>query len=169
MGTKKELKYSKEQYLKWYEKLDGMTGKYRLVLVHPGAGKSTRLKWEAIRRIVKDRKYKIAYLSKSAGKAKLFRDSIADELQKNQKLINDFGKFYDSSLKWNNEAIKVIGSGTEPTPTLSCYGITTQIEGMRPNMMILDDPIDKDTVLSPAESETMAEKLTPWIERLDIA
>jgi len=36
-------------------------------------------------------------------------------------------------------------------------------------MIIMDDPIDIDTVISKAESETMIQKLTPWLERLDIA
>lgn len=157
------------KYLSWYNKVDAMTSNYKLILVHPGAGKSTRLKWEAIRRLCQNRKYKVAYISKSSKKAALFMDSLGRELKENKRLIKDFGEFYEHGNQWNSEAIKIKGSGADPTPSISNYGATSQIEGMRPNMIILDDPIDINTILSPADCLSMEQRITPWLQRLHIA
>jgi len=157
------------KYLDWYREIDKMNSNHKLILVHPGAGKSTRLKWEAIRRITKDRHYKVAYISKSSTKAGLFMESIGKELRGNQSLINDFGTFWEHGNTWNTETIKVKGSGAEPTPTISNYGVTSQIEGMRPNLIIIDDPIDISTVLSPAECTSLEARFPNWVERLHIA
>ena len=167
------LKYGKFfdpkiKYLKWYNQIDNTTSRFKLFLVHPGAGKSTRLKWEVIKRITHDRNYKVAYISKSSNKAKLFMEGMGKELRYNEDLIRDFGVFYEPGTTWNSETIKVKGSGSDPTPTISNYGATTQIEGMRPDFIILDDVIDINTILSPAECLGMEERFLPWVQRLNL-
>lgn len=156
------------KYLDWYKEIDAMQSRFKLILVHPGAGKSTRLKWEVIRRIAQNRNYKVAYISKSSKKAGLFMESMSKELKHNKDLIADFGEFYDKDSIWNTEVIKVKGSGSDATPSISNYGATTQIEGMRPDFIILDDVIDIDTILSPAECDKIEKKIPPWIQRLNI-
>lgn len=156
------------KYLDWYRRIDETTSRFKLFLVHPGAGKSTRLKWEVVRRIANNRNYKVAYISKSSKKAALFMEAMGKELRKNQYLIRDFGEFYEHGNTWNTETIKVRGSGSDPTPSISNYGATTQIEGMRPDMIILDDVIDINTILSPAECLGMEERFLPWVQRLNL-
>lgn len=155
-------------YLEWYRDMDTVSNRFKLFLVHPGSGKSTRLKWEVLRRIADDRNYKVAYISKSSKKAALFMEAMGKELRQNKLLIESFGEFYGHGSTWNTETIKVKGSGTDPTPTISNYGATTQIEGMRPDLIILDDVIDINTILSPAECQGMEDRFLPWVQRLNL-
>lgn len=162
------------QYLAWYRQLDAFLQEnpLALILVHPGSGKSTRIGLiQCLREICLDRSIRIGYFSKTADKASYFMTSISRELRHNERLIHDFGTFFDEAdpqVLWNTRAIRVQGSErSKATPTLVNLGVASQIEGLRFDWLIMDDPIDLHTALSAAESSMMDKLFGMLIDRLD--
>lgn len=162
------------QYLSWYDDFDQHLAKNPLsmTLVHPGSGKSTRVgRQQCVRDICEDRTIRIGYFSRTQGKAALFMSAVGRELRFNQEIINDYGIFYDPhdpKVVWSNEIIRVVGSDpAKPTPTLINLGATSQVESLRLDRIIMDDPIDLNTALSPAETSRMDKLLGTLIDRLD--
>lgn len=160
-----------KKYLRWYHKVDEVLqeSSFSLFLVHPGSGKSTRISFiEVLMEICENRRARIGYFSKTQDKAKLFMEATGTELRTNRALIQDYGAFYDPRLGWSASKIRVLGSDlTHPTPTLINVGASSQIEALRFNLLILDDPIDLHTALSPAETSRMNKLLGSLIDRID--
>lgn len=159
------------KYLRWYHRVDRHLEEhpFSMILVHPGSGKSTRISQiEAVKEIARDKLTRIGYLSKIQGRAALFMESAGNELRTNPRLIQDFGPFYDHRLGWSAHKIRILGSNlSHPTPTLINVGSESQVEMLRFKLLILDDPIDLNTALSPAETSKMAKLIGSLIDRLD--
>ncbi len=141
----------------WYHNADELikTKSHVLILVPPGWGKTRGLTVaESIRRIVKDRTHRLGLFSKSQAKSSNYMRAIANVLKNNKDIIADHGVFIDSSpdVVANTEKVIVVGAeDTETTPTISNLGISSQVESLRFNTMILDDAIDRETAFSEAE------------------
>jgi hypothetical protein len=166
--------FSHLQYLRWYrEEVDPVIDQYQylLFLVHPGSGKSTRISFlETIKAIAKDRTIPIGYASRTADKAENYMTSVGTALKTNERLIRDFGFFYDPhdpSLQWSQKKIRVVGSADKSTPTLTNFGRGSQYESLRLKLLILDDFVDLKVAESPADTEKADRQLDALKARLD--
>lgn len=141
----------------WYHNADEIIKSHShvLILVPPGWGKTRGLTVaESIRRIVKDRKHRVGLFSKSQAKSTNYMRAIAGVLKNNKTIIDDFGVFLDNSPDTiaNTEKVIVLGAEeTETTPTISNLGMSSQVESLRFDTMILDDAVDRETAFSEAE------------------
>ena len=164
------------QYYNWYKEMDAMQGNYRLILIPPGVGKSTKWQIRALRMICRARyeakgepfDVRIGFFSKSKDKASNFMSVVANLMETNKKLIEDFGEFHDKKLEWNTEKIRVKDSRQDvATPTITNLGVSGQVESLRFHLIIADDPVDLETSLSPTETDKMDKRLGIWLERLE--
>lgn len=104
--------------------------------------------------IMRNRNIRILLVAVTGGpKSPAFQHAmvIRGELESNQKLINDFGKFYDIKQCniWHQDCFQVIRDGTLKDPTLEAVGIFGSITGGRFDIMIFDDVIDLKLVHTP--------------------
>lgn len=162
------------QWLAWYDIADPFIEQHplALVLAHPGSGKSTLISYiRTLRRICQDRNVRIGYFSKTAAKASLFMTNVGRELRFNRRIVHDFGPFIDEknpACIMNTEQIRVLGCMRgKATPTLINLGVSSQYESLRFDMLILDDPVDLKTSISPAETDRMDKTLGSLMDRLD--
>lgn len=162
------------EWLGYYNKMDRFIeeNQFAMFLGHPGCGKSTLASYiKILKEICKDRSKCFGIFSRTAGKAGLQLDRAARTLKLNQRIKQDFGKFYDPndpSLVWNKSEVRVIGSSLEKhTPTLTNIGQSTQFEMLRFDGILLDDPIDIHTAMSRAETMKMIKLLGSLLNRLD--
>ena len=162
------------QWLGYYDRVDQFLEEnpFAMILAHPGCGKSTLISYiRTLKKICKDRSKRIGYFSRTAGKASLFMETAGRTLRTNEKIIKDFGSFWDPqdpNLVWNKSQIRVLGSPhSKHTPTLINIGQSSQFESLRFDGLILDDPIDIHTALSHAETMKMDKLLGSLIDRLD--
>jgi len=95
---------------------------------------------------------------------------IKYELENNQKLINDFGRFYTSEETWSNHQIYVQRKENVKDPSIEAVGLLGAITGGRFDIIILDDVLD---VLNTASEDqrakvedyidgTLIPRLEPW-------
>ena len=97
--------------------------------------------------IVKNRQIRILIVTAAGGAKGLAARHVMvarHELRNNQRLIRDFGKFYDPRLCdiWQQEAIEVIRKKKTKDPTLEATGIFGSVTGGRFDVIIFDDVID---------------------------
>lgn len=93
----------------------------------------------------------IVIISNTAPVAKQFIVDIRNELEFNQKILRDFGEMKDDSM-WNTSEIL-----TKSRMYITARGAGAQMRGMkfnstRPDLVIIDDLEDKETVRSPSQS-----------------
>lgn len=117
-----------------------------------GHGKSTKLGYAwPIREICRDRNVRIILGSKSMQRGMDLLRRITFELENNERLIHLFGPFKDP-VKWSATQIQVLGRDQNlKEPTITVTGLGGNIEGVRANIGILDDPIDIEDVMSEVE------------------
>ena len=153
----------------WYQN-DGQQ-KYAAIMVPSRCGKTFRYSvLEGIMDVCKDRYHThFGVISKSKDKAKNFTLAIKKHLEKNDRIIEDFGEFIDKSRPWNTEEMWVTGHDeSATTPTFTNIGSTGQVESMGFTHLILDDLVDLMTSLSPAETQKMFESITgTYMTRLE--
>ena len=84
---------------------------------------------------------------------------IRDQLQYNKALIHDFGPFYNRSNPWGSTSFTVIRPARNlRDPTFTACTIGSMIEGIKGDIGILDDPIDRKS----AESEVFRMRALSW-------
>lgn len=155
----------------WYER-DNVQ-KYAAIMVPSRLGKTFRYNvLESIMDVCNDRYHThFGTISKSQDKAKNFTLSTKKHLEKNDRIIEDFGEFIDKSRPWNTGEMWVTGHDpSATTPTFVNIGSTGQVESMGFSKMVLDDLIDLITSNSPAETQKMFESITgTYMTRLEPA
>ncbi len=120
-----------------------------LLLAPRGHGKSELLsKIIPLWLICRDRNERILIVAVAADNADKHAMTIRDELQYNERLIRDFGKFYDpkKSRVWQQRRFQVVRSRNLKDPTVQVIGMTSSITGGRFTRIIFDDIIDPDSV-----------------------
>lgn len=117
--------------------------------------------------IVRDPNSQHAIVSKASDLAMTFVQQIANLLTDPEaygdgpNLIDDWGPFNDGSPGWTQKGFYVAGrKSIERDPTLSAYGILTQIFGRRFNRIVCDDIADVDNQINPDTVEKMRRKIT---------
>lgn len=134
-----------------------------------GHGKSTKIGFaRAVHEICKDRNVRMIVGSKSLPRACDLVRRIKAELENNERLIDLFGEFKGKE-KWDATQMQVIRDKNLKEPTITATGLGGNIEGVRADLGILDDPIDIESMTSEAEREasklwfdnTFTERLEP--------
>jgi len=92
--------------------------------------------------VCRDRDIRIQTISSTHSQAVKFMRAIRDELEVNQKLINDFGKFKTDYL-WSSHELEVKGSSSKKDPTISTTGLHNAKLGNRADLVICDDIIER--------------------------
>lgn len=137
------------------------------ILAPRGHAKSTWLSIiYPIWKIVKDRDIKIIIVSDTGDQAEMFLRLIKDELEANERLIEDFGAFYrkpspGSPNVWKACDITVIRSSRAKEPTIICGGTGKRIIGRRADLIIVDDPLNDDNT----ENEKQRRKTLRWFRK----
>lgn len=129
----------------------GRPGNDRVSILAPrGHAKSTWLSViYPIWRIVANRNVKIIIVSDTGDQAEMFLRLIKDELESNERLIADFGPFYEkpstgSPNVWRAGDITVVRSSRAKEPTIVCGGTGKRIVGRRADLVIVDDPLNDE-------------------------
>ena len=118
----------------------------RLVLMLPAThGKSTLVaKWYLIWRICQNPNIRVILVMKSDSEVKQYARSIRLELEKNKKLISDFGPFkpLGRDAKWNDEMVEVYHrqiTDQQPTIEFASSNAISQVLGHRCDEFLCDD------------------------------
>jgi hypothetical protein len=151
----------------WFEK------EARPVLLCPrNHGKSTVVVDYAIWRIINDRSIRILVLSKSSTLAERWVRSIKSILEgrgKYAKVVQYFGTFKPPGKpdKWTqNELIVEGASPEEPHPTLSCFGVTAALYGLRADLILCDDIVDRENAATEEQRDKLKDTFFSAIENI---
>jgi len=145
--------------VRWIEKLARV--KKGLVLAPCGHGKTEVFsKILLLWLIVRNRDVRILLCSKSDGLAVKNLKSIKFELTENQKLIADYGRFYNNTDTWSTHQLYCIRNKNMKDPTVEAVGLLGAITGGRFDVLVLDDVLD---VLN-TRTEDQREKVRDYID-----
>lgn len=101
-----------------------------------------------LRMIVEDRRTRAVIISKKQEKASEFVGAIGNQLQNNERILADYGTFYDEGWlrahkqSWSSEAITVVRNADFRDPTVQAVGRGGQIVSARNEYVVLDDVED---------------------------
>lgn len=119
--------------------------------------------------IVRNRNIRILIGTKEGGLGVKLCLQVRGELESNQKLIADFGLFYDIHRcpLWRQDCFQVIRTSRDKDPTLETVGLYGSITGSRFDVIIFDDPIDLRNVSTPEQIQKIeAEIKTTFLSLL---
>ncbi len=116
--------------------------------------------------IVKNCDIKIIIASDTGDQAEMFLRAVKDELEANERLIDDFGPFCPkpktgSPNVWKAHDITVIRHSRAKEPTIVCGGTGKRIVGRRADLLIVDDPLNDENT----ESEKQRGKTLRWFRK----
>ena len=137
------------------------------ILAPRGHAKSTWLSIVyPIWKIVNNRNIKIIIVSDTGDQAEMFLRAIKDELEDNERLIADFGAFYEKPKSgnpnvWKAHDITVMRHLRSKEPTIICGGTGKRIVGRRADLIIVDDPLNEENT----ESEKQRRKTLRWFRK----
>ena len=123
-------------------------------------GKTTGIKWRAINEICANPNVRIILVGKNEAAATRSGTDIRDELEYNEKLIEDFGDF--RSAKWGQQFNVKQRRIQDRSPTFAPYGWNGRYLGERCDIIFCDDIVDEKN----SETEEQRKKL---IERFQAA
>lgn len=146
--------------------------KQGLILGPCGHGKTESMaKVLPLQEIVQNRNIRILIVAKSDKLAMKDLFSIRMELETNDRLIADYGRFYDRKFVWTKHQLYCIRPDQAmKDPTVEAVGIGGAITGGRFDIIILDDVIDVLSVREATQREkhreyldtTLIPRLEPW-------
>lgn len=137
------------------------------ILAPRGHAKSTWLSIiYPIWKIVNDRDIKIIIVSDTGDQAEMFLRLIKDELEANDRMVEDFGPFYKkpssgSPNVWKATDITVIRPSRAKEPTIVCGGTGKRIVGRRADLIIVDDPLNDENT----ENDRQRRKTLRWFRK----
>jgi phage terminase large subunit-like protein len=144
------------------------SGHDRISILAPrGHAKSTWLSIiYPIWKIATNREIKIIIVSDTGDQAGMFLRAIKDELEANERLIEDFGTFYQKPASgspnvWRACDITVIRYSRAKEPTIVCGGTGKRIIGRRADLIIVDDPLNEENT----ENEKQRQKTLRWFRK----
>jgi hypothetical protein len=120
------------------------------ILAPRGHAKSTWLSViYPIWKIVNNRQIKIIIVSDTIDQAEMFFEAIKEELESNERLIDDFGAFATPVARgavnrWQANRITVARHTRSKEPTLVSAGTRKRIVGKRADLIIVDDPLNDE-------------------------
>jgi len=132
-----------------------------VIMAFRGSGKSTIIStafplWAILG--IMQKKY-IVIVAKTKPQAKLVMTNIKSELESNEQLRNDLGPFQEESEEWGSESITF----SKQNARITVVSIEQSLKGLRhkqyrPDLIILDDIEDNDSVKSSEMREKVYEK-----------
>jgi len=140
-----------------------------MVNVFPYGAKSTTITVKGTcYEVVKDPNSRHGIVSKSERIAGRFVAQIGRFLtdrsiyaNSTRNLIDDFGPFHDGSTQWSREGLFVCGRmSPEKDPTVSAYGIGSQILSIRFDRIVCDDIADLKNQANPDVVDDMVKQIT---------
>ena len=137
------------------------------ILAPRGHAKSTWLSIiYPIWKITRNREIKIIIVSDTGDQAEMFLRAIKDEFEANERLINDFGGFYQkprsgSPNVWKAGDITVSRFSRAKEPTIVCGGTGKRIVGRRADLIIVDDPLNDENT----ENNRQRRKTLRWFRK----
>ncbi len=116
--------------------------------------------------IVRDRDTKIIIVSDTGDQAEMFMRAIKDELEANERMVEDFGVFYErpksgSPNVWKAADITVVRHTRAKEPTIVCGGAGKRIVGRRADLIIVDDPLNDENT----DNERQRRKTLRWFRK----
>jgi hypothetical protein len=132
--------------------------------VGPGFAKSIYFsrRW-VIWRLCQNRDWRIAIVSETAQLANDWVQEIADELVSNIPLINAFGQFFNeqpNTWRTGHGMFKVLGASIKVRWNVIGRGRGQQLQGMRLDEIVVDDPETPDTIMSLEDRE----RTVKWLD-----
>jgi phage terminase large subunit-like protein len=119
-----------------------------LQLAFRGSGKSTICTvTKAIHLLIKNRDLRIVLTSKTMTNSEGFLKEIKGHFEKNTKLSDTFGPFFDRNLvdKWDNKEIEILGKKKRTKEcSITCVGVDGTIVSKHYDVALSDDMIDED-------------------------
>jgi hypothetical protein len=121
--------------------------------------------------VTRNRNIRVLLVSKSDGLAVKNLKAIRWELETNDKLIQDFGRFYDSAGgTWSDHQLYCIRDKNQKDPTIEAVGLLGAITGGRFDVIVLDDVLDSLNTRSEDQrlkiqdyiDGTLIPRLEPW-------
>lgn len=103
--------------------------------------------WE----ICKNKNIHIIYASHTYNVASDMMQAVMFNLESNQKLIEDFGPFRDSTCLWREEKFSIMGNSNPRVPTMTIVGAGGRIENVRVERLFTDDAVTLNSALSESE------------------
>jgi len=181
--AKNSLRYLANYYLgrdlwpcqqSWSRELDkiSMGG----IISQPGAGKTELVaRYKPLDLIlhgigdIQPRNIRIGCVSASLRLARKNVSLLRNDLE-NPRLVADYGQFKSSKLPWGETAFTVTRTARLKDPTFEAFGVGSSIIGSRFDLIIIDDPVDDQTVRSPDVRQKTVEyiegsvltRLEPW-------
>lgn len=139
------------------------------IVAPPGHGKTRYIgRYHPLHEICQNRNIRILIISKNAPQAEKRLKAISHELESNQRLIADYGRFYDRDNKWTDKIIQVIRDRNLEEGTVEAVGMLKGITGNRVDLIILDDCIDALTCRTAGQREKVLDYVKDTITtRLD--
>jgi len=137
------------------------------ILAPRGHAKSTWLSViYPIWKIVNNRDIKIIIVSDTGDQAEMFLRAVKDELEANERLIDDFGVFYEKPKTgnpnvWKACDITVSRCIRSKEPTIICGGTGKRIVGRRADLIIVDDPLNDENT----ENNRQRQKTLRWFRK----
>ncbi len=127
----------------------------KIILVPRGHLKSTLITiGYSVFRIVEDRNVRILILNATWQMAVDFLTEIKNQLQKNETLLEVFGDYTQKSTEWSQDRITLNRDPGIKGPTVWAAGVDSNLVGSHPDVIIMDDLVNRDIV----ESEDMSAK-----------
>jgi hypothetical protein len=157
---------AQKRWIEWFE------AEERTVLLCPrNHGKSLTLVHYCVWLIVRDRSIRILLLSRSSGLAERWIRAIKAILEgkgKYSKLVATFGEFKPlKPEKWTQNELIVEGADPEEAhPTLSCFGVTAAIYGLRADYIFCDDIVDNENAGTEEQREKLKDVFFSAIENI---
>ena len=139
----------------------------KLILVPRGHLKSTMVTvGYSLFRICEDINVRILILNATWQMAVDFLAEIKGHLQKNEKLIELFGNLAENPVEWAQDRITLQRTDQgKKGPTIWAAGIDTNLVGSHPDLIILDDVVNRDNSMS---QEMMEKVILRYKDALDL-
>ena len=93
--------------------------------------------------ILKFRNARVGYVTKSANKSRHFVRAVRKRLRV-EKVQKVFGDLKDDE-NWGAEEFSIKRPGIDKNPTMVGYGVKSNVEGSRFDLLIVDDPTDRNS------------------------
>jgi len=107
----------------------------------------------------RDRNMQIGLCAATDDLAVDFLHAIREHFEHNEKLINNFGTFYDANRVWKDSAIKVYGAHLgRKDSSIHAFGAGSSFQGRHYHVIILDDPVYEGN----SQTVHQREKLNKW-------
>ena len=149
---------------RWARKM--VKSKRFLTIAPRGHGKSELLSYiMPLWVITRNRNIRILIITLSDDLARKHVIRVREQLEKNVKLIRDYGDFYHIKrvAMWRQDAFSVIRDGDMKDPTLEGVGVEGRITGSHYDIIIPDDLIDEDSVNTAEQIAKTLKKMTGTI------